>query len=374
MTPWTQPILPLPGAASVLALGSGLKNTVCAGTGGQAWVSSLCGDLTDAGSCVALESITQAGLKHLSSVGAAKPKIIAHDLHPDFFSTLVALACAERLGVPSLAVQHHHAHIAAVCGEHRWNDQPILGLALDGMGWGTDGTAWGGELLWLRGADCQRLSSLKSLHIPGLDVAAREPWRSAAAVLHALGRTQAIGQRFAHHPLALKLQTMLSTGWGCHATTSAGRWFDAAASLLGLCDVMSSEAEAPALLEQAATQHGGVQPLRNGWRLDDALRLDISPLMDHLADCDQVGYGAALFHATLIAGLSDWVALHGREHQVSTVALAGGCMHNRLLREGLAKALQERGIEVLVPMQLGPGDASISYGQAVVAAWSVSGA
>jgi hydrogenase maturation protein HypF len=157
----------------VLALGAWLKNRACLLDGAARQWSPLHGDLGDPANCIALEQSAERLLE------GTEVHAIAHDLHPDFHSTRLAHTLAQRLGVPAIGVQHHHAHIAAVQAEHAFA-APLIGLALDGFGLGTDGTAWGGELLWVNGAQWQRLGHLSPLALPGGDVAAREPWRMAA--------------------------------------------------------------------------------------------------------------------------------------------------------------------------------------------------
>ncbi|MEV4780285.1 carbamoyltransferase HypF, partial [Burkholderia sp. LMU1-1-1.1] len=174
--------LPADGAGAglaVLACGAWLKNAACLlDRDGVRW-SAPHGDLDDPDNCAALAASAAA----LARAGAP-PAAIAHDLHPDFYSTRLAGELAARLDVPAIAVQHHHAHIGALAAEHGLRE-PLIGLALDGVGYGSDGAAWGGELLLVDGAAWRRLGHLRPLALPGGDAAAREPWRMAAAALQA---------------------------------------------------------------------------------------------------------------------------------------------------------------------------------------------
>ena len=363
---------PLP---TVLACGAWLKNAACllADDGRPVW-SHPHGDLSDPAACAALE----ASVHRLLAAHGQPVAAVAHDLHPDFFSTRLALRLAAELGVPAIGVQHHHAHIAAVLAEHNV-DSPAIGLALDGVGLGTDGTAWGGELLWVDGANWQRLGHLTPLALPGGDRAAREPWRMAASALHALGRNPDITPRFAPvvgHSLAAGVQQMLARGLNCPPTSSAGRWFDAAAGALGLCVRQTEEAEAAIALEQAAhralLRQPDLPPLA-GAAIDSQNRLDLSGLMSHLfaasagASATEVDAAAAGFHLALADALADWAHRAARQHGCATVCLGGGCFANRILCERVTARLQSAGLTVLRPEAHSCGDAGLALGQAWVA-------
>ena len=344
----------------VLALGGYLKNTICVTRGDEAFVSQHIGDLDNRPTCRALEETAL----HLLNVLDVQPDIIACDLHPDFESTRLAAALAAERGLPLVRVQHHHAHVAAVMAEHGLVGR-VLGLALDGVGLGEDGEAWGGELLRVDAAGYRRLGHLRPIALPGGDRAAREPWRMAAAALHALGRGDEIERRFAH-PGAGAVRAMLERDLRCPRTTSMGRWFDAAAGLLGLKEVMHFEGQAAMLLEGLATTQGPVEPLPDGWRIDGTT-LDLLPLVGRLADERDAAAGAALFHCTLAAALADWVLAAAARAGIRDVVLSGGCFMNRLLAADVESRLLSAGLAVHEACELPPNDGGIAAGQAWVA-------
>jgi hydrogenase maturation protein HypF len=345
----------------VLAVGAELKNTACVTRGEDAFLSAHIGDLDNAAGREAFDE----AVSHLLAILEVEPVAVAHDLHPDFHATRFAARFARERNIPAIGVQHHHAHIAAVCAEHGFT-APVLGLALDGVGLGTDGAAWGGELLLVEGARFRRLGHLGTLALPGGDRAAREPWRMAAAALHALGRTEEIAQRFPRRGAGV-VATMLEKGVRSPMTSSAGRWFDAAAGLLGLRETSSFEAQAAMELEALAHRHGAVSPLAGAWRITPEGVLDLLPLAACLAGQRDAAYGAALFHATLGAALVDWTSAAADREGLSTIALGGGCFLNALLSSTVAAGLRERGLAVLEARAAPANDGGIALGQAWVA-------
>ncbi|MHB8387149.1 carbamoyltransferase HypF [Metallibacterium sp.] len=345
----------------VLAVGAHLKNTLCITRGDEAFVSQHIGTLDNAATRDMFDEVTQ----HLLGLLQVQPEALAHDLHPDFHSTRYAQALAARLDVPCIAVQHHHAHIAAVAAEHR-HAGPLLGLALDGVGLGPDGGAWGGELLRIDGAYCERLDHLRALALPGGDRAAREPWRMAAAALAAMGHGDDIARRFADQPQALAVQRWLTSGAAIPVTSSLGRWFDAAAGLLGICAVMDFEAQAAMRLEALALRHGPAQPWDEGYRFTGA-GLDLLPSLQHLRSATDVTETAARFHATLATALVAWALRAARQHDLGVIALAGGCLLNTVLAGALRAQLMAHGLHVLEAQQVPPNDGGLSLGQAWVA-------
>ncbi len=346
----------------VVATGGWFKNTACVTRGDEAFLTPHVGDLDNAPTCSALEQ----AIDHLAGILEVVPDAVAHDLHPDFFSTRLAHELAARWSVPAIGVQHHHAHVAAVAAEHRV-DAPLLGLALDGVGLGADGTAWGGELLRFEGAAFARIGHLAPLRLPGGDRAAREPWRMAASALARAGRGAEILQRFGDEPAAPMVAQMLARGVRVPETTSAGRWFDAAAGLVGVSRRMAFEGQAAMQLEGLAEAHGAVPAEHGLYAIDAAGTLDLTPLAMRVADAGDPGFGAALFHAVLVEALAEWVAAAASRAGIATVACGGGCFLNALLSRGLRASLARRGVAMLEASAAPPNDGGLALGQAAVA-------
>ena len=355
--------LPQSGPAT-LAVGAFFKNTLCLTQGNRAYVSQYIGDLDNPDCCQSLVQMTA----HLTSLLGIQPEQVVCDLHPDFYSSRFAREYAQQKGIPLLSVQHHHAHIASVMAE-QCITEPVLGLALDGLGLGSENQLWGGELLLVDGHQYTRLGHLPEQALPGGDRAASEPWRSAAAVLHRSGRGDEISARFSQLA-AITVKQMLDQGFNCPHSSSAGRLFDAVASLLGICHINSFEADAAMQLEAAATRH-----LQRSEYQGQELLIDFSesgqPVFDRLlhciADAKDSEAGAALFHCHLIEGLSRWVIAQSQVVNISTVVLGGGCFLNQILLQGLTEKLQQAGLAVYSATKLPCNDAGISLGQAQIA-------
>ncbi len=347
----------LPGTTPpVLALGAHLKATACLTRGREAFVSQHLGDLDD----VATWRFLEETVAHLTKTLEVEPRIVAHDLHPDFLSTRFA----QSLGLETVAVQHHHAHLAAVLAEHG-RTAPTVGVALDGFGLGSDGGSWGGELLRLDGARFTRLGHLATLQQPGGDRAAREPWRMASAALHRLGRAELIVERFSSVGPAAAVCTLLDKHLNSPETSSCGRLFDAACGLLSVKPIATYEGEAPMVLESLVTKP---EVLRGAWKVRDGV-LDLLPLLDALIGRSPVD-GANVFHGTLAAAVVDWAAPYVVD---GVVALSGGCLMNQTLAESLIAGFSSRGITPLLCRQVPSNDGGLSLGQAWVAALTIGG-
>jgi hydrogenase maturation protein HypF len=336
---------------SVIATGADLKNTVCVTRGREAFLSQHVGGLDNA---EAIRFQRQA-ISHLCSILDVKPEFAACDLHPDFRSVRMA----EGLNLPVVPVQHHLAHVAAVAAEHRLKG-PVLGLALDGHGFGTDGTSWGGEMLAVDGPRWHRAWSLVPLPLPGGDRAAHEPWRMGVAALQAAGRIDLATRLWPDHAGVAQLMTMFERGMRPSGTTSLGRLFDAAAAIAGVRLVQGYEGQAAMEFEALVRTP---RSLADGYSIA-AGTLDFRPLILRLAEQSPCGTDAAdLFHGTLIVGLSDWAAEGARNLGARQVVLGGGCMMNRVLAEGLAQALRARGLDPYLPRLAPANDGGIALGQ-----------
>ncbi len=344
---------------AVLAVGADLKNTLCLTDGAAAILSQHIGDLEAYETQLFFEEV-RGNLERLFGI---EPRLVAHDLHPGYHSTALAV----KTGLPRVAVQHHHAHIASCLVDNGRRDR-VIGIAWDGTGYGTDSTIWGGEILLADLGHCDRVGRIRPVAMPGGDSAVREPWRMAVSHLLASGLTaERVGRRE-----RARVESMIDGGVNVVATSSAGRLFDAVASLLGLRDVVSYEGQAAMELEAAADEVAGDSyplPVVQG----EMIEIDPRPLVRQIvADLDSdepVGRIAGRFHRALARAVVESCRLVRQRTGLSTVALSGGCFQNRLLTELVWDQLDRSGFEVLLHARVPPNDGGISLGQAAVAAW-----
>lgn len=343
----------------ILGLGGELKTTFCLCRGREAFVSQHIGDLATPQTLRAYRE----ALSHMCHLLGVKPTLAISDAHPDFS----ARAVAQDLGLPISEVQHHAAHFWAVLAESG-TTPPAVGLVLDGFGLGDDGTAWGGELLFTDGKTTRRIGHLAPICQPGGELCARQPWRLATAVLASLGETKAAHQRFSDRWPVQKIVPLLGHTAFSPTTTACGRYFQAAAAILGLKETETYEAEAAMALESqarwASTLSDGFV-IRNDVESDgqqDVSVLDFSPLWRALLSCD-VQQGARWFHGTMAAGLAALAEKWLERFSLSHVVLSGGCIQNKVLTEALCAEFAARKIQVLLPKRVPPNDAGLCLGQ-----------
>ncbi len=359
--------LPVPAPRPFLAVGPHLKNTLTLAQGDSAWISQHVGDLEN------LETVEHwhAVLHRFRTLFRLDPEAVVRDLHPGYLSTRLA----QDSGLAELPpVQHHHAHIAAVQGEHGVVDE-VLGLAFDGIGWGEDERVWGAEFLRSGLTGYRRLGRLRYAPLPGGDAAARAPWRTALGYLSLAPEAEAaFAAAFRHvSPDALEVaRQQIRRRVNAPEASSLGRLFDAAAAVLGIRSVAAFEGQAPMELEAlAGTAKGMPFPFPAEEGPDGVWVLDPVPLLEALgaarARGGDVAKLAASFHESVAeASVSLALGLCGAQG-LATVALAGGCFQNVRLLAGVADRLERAGLRVLVPRVLGCNDGAVSYGQAVVA-------
>jgi hydrogenase maturation protein HypF len=360
--------LPLPlgeNETCLLALGGQLKSTIALAKNGQVVVSQHLGDLSSPEGAMLLERC----VGDLVCFFAARPEAVACDLHPDYVSTRLAERLAAAWSVPLERVQHHHAHVAACMAEHGLSG-PILGLAWDGVGLGTDGTIWGGEALVVQGRTFRRAAHLRSFSLPGGERAVREPRRAALGLLYEIFGTEALQYVGSDFPAAdiRVLFGMLQRRVNAPRTTSMGRLFDAVAALTGIRARAGFEGQAAMALEFAADNvHDAAAypfPLDDG----EPARADWEPLVRAvLSDCRRGTPRACIsarFH-NAVAGLAGDIAARVG---LPRVVLSGGCFQNLRLARTVHARLVERGFEVYAPARYPPNDGGLSLGQAWVAA------
>jgi hydrogenase maturation protein HypF len=353
----------------VLACGGHLKNTFCLGRDKQAFISHHIGDMEN------LETLTsfREGIAHYQKLFGIEPQAIAYDLHPEYLATKYAL---ESQIIPKIGVQHHHAHIASVMAEHGL-DGPVIGVAADGTGYGTDGAIWGGEIMLADLISFERLMHLAYVPLPGGEQAIRQPWRMAAVYLQ-----EAYGDKFLGLDIPFVKQLdkkkwsvinqIIRAGLNCPMTSSLGRLFDAAAALVGLRAEVQYEGQAAIELE-AQTKFSEI-----GYDFeirDDVL--DVCPMIrgivGDLRNGESIPKIAGRFHRTIAEMLFASCQLARQRSAVNDVALSGGVFQNKLLLEQLLLMLEADGFRTYINRQVPPNDGGLSLGQAAIAAAWLAG-
>jgi hydrogenase maturation protein HypF len=376
--------LPL-DAPPLLAVGGHLKNVFALARGKFAYQSQHLGDLEN---LTGLEFFRES-LDHLMRTFEIEPRTVVHDLHPGYLSTGWAKEWARERGLDSIAVQHHHAHVAGCMAEHGLSGE-VIGMALDGTGYGTDGRIWGGEVLLSKLNGFERFAHLEYVPMPGGEAAIKEPWRMALGHLRAAGfdpgSAETLALVGATGQEARVLARMMERNLNSPLTSSLGRLFDAAAAVVLKRRVVDYEAQAAIELEGVAVDEPDDEPddepgysmefAAGDWAGHIPLRIGAAPLWRELVDDLRTEVSkariAARFHAGVAAGFVHAALLAREATGLGKVALSGGCMHNRRLARLLRLKLEAEGFEVFQHARVSPGDGGLSYGQAAVAAAMLS--
>ena len=371
--------------AQILAMGSELKNTFCLLREGEAILSQHLGDLENA----AAFNAYQKTLNLYLNLFEHQPEVIAIDKHPEYLSSKLGKELADTNQIKIYPIQHHHAHIAACMAENGipLNSSPILGIALDGLGYGDDGTLWGGEFLLADYRNFKRLATFKSVAMVGGEQAIYQPWRNTYAQLLAANLWDDCEQKYAdleifkflkNKPLKL-LNQLIDKGINCPPASSVGRLFDAVAAAIGICrDECSYEGQAAIAMEAIVD----VSSLNNNKETliypfsfsfsDSIYCIDPRPmwlaLLDDLQQQIPQPVMAAKFHQGLANAIVQMVKHLSQENLIYQVALTGGVFQNCILLEQVTKRLQTLGIKVLTHSLVPANDGGLSLGQAVISA------
>jgi hydrogenase maturation protein HypF len=362
----------------ILAVGGHLKNTIALYFDRQIFLSQHIGDLENFETFRTFEDT----MDHLSQMYNFQPDLVVCDAHPDYRSSQFAQGFAQGLGIPILPVQHHYAHILAVMAEHQLN-QPVLGLAWDGTGYGLDGTIWGGEFILVTPEGWQRVAHLKPFRLPGGEQAVKHPWRIALGLLsdacgEAAWDLQDLPPFQGCSPAELqRFKTILDRRINTPLTSSMGRLFDAISSLLGLCQSITYDGEAAMRLEFAVTPTDpaahypfAIAPAGNRKSsLNFPLEIDTNPIffaiLKEIESGVSTGEIAAKFHHTVVEISLKVVQLinQNQERFTETIILSGGCFQNRYLLEKMGNRFQCARYQVYSAQSIPPNDGGLSIGQ-----------
>ena len=340
----------------VLALGADVKNRFLLARGKSIHYGPEIGDLSEVANYEVFKKSVNRAIKR------TRPDIIACDLHPNYFSTKFAKELCQLSAVNCEPIQHHHAHIASVIAEHNLKG-PVIGVSFDGTGFGTDGNIWGGEFLIVNRKGFRRLAHLKYHTMPGAEKVVHEPWRMALSIVGKKAISILKGVDKKDKEVVLK---MAEKGINSPLTSSAGRLFDAAAALLGVCRFASYQAEGPIKLE--ALCDGRV---RDSYKVKvkgkDAYIIDTDPIFDGMLKDIKKGRGnkviATKFHNSMAGIVISMVKRLSKELRICNIALSGGVFQNRFLMNRALEGLEKSGLNIFTNKKYSIGDFNIALGQ-----------
>ena len=351
----------------IFAAGAELKNTFCLTKDRYAFVSHHIGDLENYETMVAFIE----GVEHYQNMFRVRPEVVAYDLHPDYLATRIAVEHAQEHDLPAYGIQHHHAHVAACMAEYSLPAaEPSIGLSFDGTGYGTDGTIWGGEVLLATYTSFDRVFHLKPIPLPGGDSATKEPWRMALSWLDTAGvpwDETLPPVKFAGSENLSMLQAQIKKQINTPLTSSMGRLFDAAASIAGLRQTVSYEAQAAIEFEACS------DPLENGkykYTFKDHQILPdlmIHQIAQDTEDGVPIGMISGRFHNTIVAFSFEACQRIRETNNVNRVVLSGGVWQNMVLLEKMCGILRQAGFDVFIHHKVPANDGGISLGQAAIA-------
>ncbi len=369
---------------SILGCGAGMKNTICLTKKSRAFLSQHIGEIDNH----KVYDFYCRSIDHLKKILNINPKIIAHDMHPDYMSTQYAKNLA-RTGKKSVAIQHHHAHAVSCMAENSINE-PVIAITLDGTGYGTDGNIWGGEILLCTHADFTRKAHLSYINMPGGDKAVLEPWRMAASVLFKTFGTSFMDLdiQYIQEMDTKKLEfiiEMIQKGLNSPLTSSAGRLFDAVSSLLCQRHIISHESQAAMELEYIAAEpkfknkqtpyafsiiekNSSSKNIHNS---DKCFEIDFMPciceIVDDLLYKTSNSIISQRFHQTMITSFAQTAKRIALATEIDKIVLSGGVFNNNMILTGMIKALEENNLKVFTHSKVPAGDGGICLGQVVSA-------
>jgi hydrogenase maturation protein HypF len=357
----------------ILAVGGELKNTICLSRDRYAFLGQHIGDLEN----LSAFDFFQESISHFQQILEVQPGLIAHDLHPAYLATRWAKEQSNRRDLPIIGVQHHHAHIASCMAEHHLTG-PVIGIALDGTGYGTDGQAWGGEILIANLQSFKRAAQLAYVPMPGGEQAIREPWRMAVSQLW-----HTFGEDWQNHVPAewltrlrpqnvAVIEQLLARNTSMPLTSSCGRLFDAVSSLVCNRIQVSYEAQAAIILEACCSPNANLGAYPFSIAEGPCLQVETQPLFAALTEdlCRHASPAimSTRFHAGLVNILANTTSRIAQDTEINQVCLSGGSFQNAVLSRSLEEKLTGLGFTVFVQEQVPPGDGGLSLGQLVIAA------